>query len=669
VKRAGLAVLLLGLALAGALGASLYFIFAARAANGSFGFPLDDAWIHLSFARTLATTGRFADFPAGPLGAGSTSPLFTLLEAIAWRFTHREYVIAYGLGIAGFLASVGLIFWLLKKGPAKGPLDPPRTSAARRSPSSLTRLLSQGYPGARWPAVFGAVALATQTKIVGISVSGMETSTTIALLLLAAIQAKSRRWKTLGVAAGLLLWTRPDTLIFVGCLILHLLYEAAVDKPADRSKMPQALLTFGALALGYFAFNWALSGTLFPNSLAAKLEYYRFGNNRFGADLWAFLTAGGMAPATLLFLVGLFGTLQDLARRRPAPSLYAHLFVVALIAAYGWKLPFLYQDGRYLIPVIPFVLVGTIDGGQRLLGAARFLSRDSDPSGRIVKAFSVAVPLLAAGWIVGLDLWRLPVAQRDFAARVRHIADIQVAAALWCRDHLPRTAIIATHDIGALGFYSGRPIVDVVGLLDRGIHGHIGDPEATLEFMRARRVTHLAFLTNWIEVPNENPLMRTTSAQEEVMQVLPLTPSTRISSRIVMSLNLFAEQCLSAGDAKRALAALAEASRIEPANARTHYLAGLAFVKLSALDRAEHELETSLRDFPNSSKALSALGQLAYHRGSNTEAAALLRRAVAEDPLNTEALTVLVDVVAKLPDQQADLPALRARLQSAMSAR
>jgi hypothetical protein len=634
--RTGLLVLPAG---ALALAAALYFIFAARATNGAFGFPLDDSWIHLSFARTLADTGRFADFSGGPVTSGSTSPLFTLLEAIAWHFTRNEFLIGYGLGIAGLLVSVG----------------------------SIWRLLRTEHPGAVWPAVLGAVVLATHPKIVGVSVSGMETTTTIALLLFCALQAKRRKWKTVGLAAGLLLWSRPDTLIFTAALALHLLYESVIAKPSDRSKMPQALLTFGALAVGYFVFNWALSGTLFPNSLAAKLEYYRFGNSRFAADLWTFLTAGGMTPAMLLFFVSLCGTIRELVRRRPAPRLYAHLLVVALVAVYWWKLPFLYQDGRYLIPIIPFVIVGMVDGAGRIVEAIRKLEGNAGRAGAIASAPPWAVPLLAGLAIVGLDVSRLAIAKRDLADRCRQIGETQVATAWWCRDHLPSNAIVATHDIGALGFYSGRPIVDVVGLLDREIHGHIGDPRATLQLMRDRRVTHMAFLTDWIEVPNENPLMRTNPAAEEIMQVLPLTSRTKISSPMVRSLNAFAEQRLAAGQTKEAFAALAQASRLEPANARTHYLAGLTLVKVGALDRAECELEISLRDFPDSSKTLSALGQLAYHRGDTLEATRLLRRAVAEDPLNIEALTVLVNLLERQPDEPADLPALRARLEAARS--
>jgi len=605
-------------ALVGALAAAAHSVLASRAANGGFGFPLDDAWIHLSFARTLAETGRFADFRGGPLAAGTTSPLFTLLETAGWFLTHDEFLIAYLLGIAAFLVSIGLVFALVRA----------------------------DHAVERWAGALAALVCATQPKLVDAAVTGMETTTTIALLLFTALAAKRRRWKTAGVAAGLLLWARPDTLIFIAALALHLLEQARADRAPEPSKMARGLLPLGALALGYVVFNGSLSGSPFPNSLAAKLEYYRFGNGHFARDLWAFSTRGGMAPVTLLSLVSLVGTIADLARRRAAPVLYAHLFVVGLVAAYAWKLPFLYQNGRYLIPAVPFAVVGMADGTRRLAGALRVRAGDSARARGLAGALPFLVGLATIGW----NLSDLPRAARDFAERCRHIEDLQVATARWCRDHLPPAAVVATHDVGALGFYSMRPVVDVMGLLDRGIQGHVGDPEATLSFMRARHVTHLAFLANWIEVPNENPLMRAGPAGGEVMQVFPFTSSTRISTLAVTSLNLFAEQSLAQRDARRAAAALSAASRLAPANPRTHYLEGIALTQMGALDRAERQFQLSLQEFPTSSKALSALGQLAFHNGRNQEAVRLLRQAVAADPLNVEAATILAQVLARVPD-------------------
>ncbi|HEX9798899.1 MAG TPA: hypothetical protein VGC00_01890, partial [Thermoanaerobaculia bacterium] len=45
------------------------------------GFPLDDPWIHLTFARSLAAGDGLA-YRAGELVAGSTAPLWTALLAV-----------------------------------------------------------------------------------------------------------------------------------------------------------------------------------------------------------------------------------------------------------------------------------------------------------------------------------------------------------------------------------------------------------------------------------------------------------------------------------------------------------------------------------------------------------------------------------------------------------
>ena len=153
------------------------------------------------------------------------------------------------------------------------------------------------------------------------------------------------------------------------------------------------------------------------------------------------------------------------------------------------------------------------------------------------------------------------------------------------------------------------------------------------------------------------------------MQVFPLTSRTQISSPPVQALNRVAERLLAVDDARRAFAALTESLGLEPTNARTHYLAGLALGQVGAIDPAERELESSLRYFPDSPEALSALGQLARRQGNDQKAARFLSRAVAADPLNIEALTSLIEVTARLPEGEKDLPGLRVRLQSATAAR
>src|SRR5512142_41100 len=70
------------------------------------GFPLDDTWIHLTYARNLAEHGEWA-FRLGERSAGSTSPLWTFLLSIGFVLKLAPYIWTYLLGWA-LLALLGI---------------------------------------------------------------------------------------------------------------------------------------------------------------------------------------------------------------------------------------------------------------------------------------------------------------------------------------------------------------------------------------------------------------------------------------------------------------------------------------------------------------------------------------------------------------------------------
>src|SRR5664279_3930986 len=54
------------------------------------GFPLDDSWIHQTYARNLALRGEWAFRPGIP-SAGSTSPLWSALLALGFLLRLSPY--------------------------------------------------------------------------------------------------------------------------------------------------------------------------------------------------------------------------------------------------------------------------------------------------------------------------------------------------------------------------------------------------------------------------------------------------------------------------------------------------------------------------------------------------------------------------------------------------
>jgi len=83
------------------------------------GFPLDDAWIHQTYARNLVQAGEWAFLPGVP-SAGSTSPAWTLALAAGYWLSLNPLGWAYFLGW-GLLAGISLtgarsMGWLLVAG-------------------------------------------------------------------------------------------------------------------------------------------------------------------------------------------------------------------------------------------------------------------------------------------------------------------------------------------------------------------------------------------------------------------------------------------------------------------------------------------------------------------------------------------------------------------------
>src|SRR5947208_2828889 len=74
---------------------------------GAPGFPLDDSWIHLHFARNLAEGAGFSYNPGTPV-AGSTAPLWTLLLAAGALLVGPSLALAKTLGVAATVVAGAL---------------------------------------------------------------------------------------------------------------------------------------------------------------------------------------------------------------------------------------------------------------------------------------------------------------------------------------------------------------------------------------------------------------------------------------------------------------------------------------------------------------------------------------------------------------------------------
>jgi hypothetical protein len=96
--------------LSAALLLGLFYLAFSAWGFGFSGFPLDDAWIHQTYARNLARSGQLAFVPGLP-SAGSTAPLWSVLLSLGYLLGLPFKLWTYGLGIL----LLGLTGWTMTR--------------------------------------------------------------------------------------------------------------------------------------------------------------------------------------------------------------------------------------------------------------------------------------------------------------------------------------------------------------------------------------------------------------------------------------------------------------------------------------------------------------------------------------------------------------------------
>ncbi len=450
------------------------------ARQSGMGFPLDDGWIHQTYARSLARNGRWEYVP-GVVSAGSTSPLWTMLLAVGYGLRMPYLFWAFLMGGLSllWLAFAGMQVW--------------RTVwpewAAKDWLAGLILVLT-------WPLVWGAV-------------SGMETVLFAALgMQIVAVYGRvvlddktSIHWKkiaALGFLSGLLILTRPDGLVLLLLVALGLLLL-----PVPLGKRLQAEVLFGLLTavplLPYFAFNLAASGSIWPNTFYAKQAEYQALLaapllKRF-AGLLYFSLGGpaegwrGMSSAHLLLLPGVIvagwqALMADwrgrmLARTLPLWWAGGHVLL------YAWRLPVTYQHGRYLFAALPIWVLYGLAGWLWLLGKV-----GNGRQARILKQ--------AAGLTFALLLgFFLLLGAQSYATDVAFIEGEMVDVAQWLAANTPSDALIAAHDIGAIGYFAERPLLDLAGLISPEIIPLLADEGGLAAYVRASGAEYLVTAPGW----------------------------------------------------------------------------------------------------------------------------------------------------------------------------
>jgi arabinofuranosyltransferase len=443
-------------------------------------YPLDDSWIHQVFARNLATRGELAFNPGEP-SAGSTSVLWTGLLAGGYLLRVPHLAWSYLLGWLCYLATAALSYLLA------GELFPGMASRRLHLAALFLALLE-------WHLAWAAF-------------SGMETLLFTVLSMLSLwLSARRAPAISLGIALGAATWARPEGVLLAGLLLgervtgslfphlraSSLRVSAVEEQNSTRAQTLCSALLGGLSWLAIVAplawLNWTLGGSIFPQTVAAK--GYAYGPVVTVQSITMYLVQAAYAllpgPLLLLMPLALYGAVVRL-RRRALPAWPVYVWPTVLVAVYAARLPAAYHHGRYLMPLVPVLAILGLDGLRLFIARGSFVV--------LPKAMAGLAALTAlVTWLNGAVI---------YAWDVRFITDMQVKAALWVAANTQPHDLVATHDIGAIGYFGQRRVLDMAGLVTPETVPYLHNHEGLLDYLRRENATVVVKFTRWFPVISE----------------------------------------------------------------------------------------------------------------------------------------------------------------------
>lgn len=478
----------------------LFVLFAVQ--MDEIGFPLDDSWIHQTYARNLGVYGEWA-FLRGEASAASTAPLYTAMLAVGHAVGLSPYVWAHALGITALFA-----------GAAVG-----------------ARLARRLFPDTPYIGLGTGLLLATSWHLIWAAASGMETMLfmTLSLGVIGLTWHElepppkrpltpyflMRRGAVMGFLGALLYLSRPEGIGLVGLAgLMTLLSGVHEDRRHYFWWAGGVVLGFLLVVLPFSVINYAITDRILPSTASAKIAEQAPLRDAFIGERYISMLVPTMAGAQLLWLpfigVGVWLVWRSFSNFKRS---HAWLLMLPLVWAFAHltlfvlRLPAPYQHGRYVMPILPPLLIFGYGGMYWVVDVAKeqMLSR-------------VFSRVLALSAIIALPGFVYIGGTLGYGTDVRIINTEMVKTAKWLADNedvVPPNDLLAVHDIGAVGYYAPREILDLAGLVSPEVVPIILDPEALMVLMCERDAKWLMVLPEQRPAEEDDPRLEKVYSTDE----------------------------------------------------------------------------------------------------------------------------------------------------------
>jgi hypothetical protein len=290
----------------------------------------------------------------------------------------------------------------------------------------------------------------------------------------------------IGFVTGLLVCIRPEGLTLLGPAILVGTVRVLVHKN-KKYTLIGLFIGFIIPLLFYSYHNYSITGALLPNTFFAKAAEYGSLRSQSLVSRFLNLSTVLISGAGLFLIPGFLRATYEAAKKRDIWQISIVLWVIGFLLIYAIRLPVIYQHGRYVMPVIPmFSILG-------FFGTIDLISKLKPSRQKFYKLVALGTLLVTSllFWVQGVF---------TFSADVQVINKLMVEPAIWLREHTDSESVVAAHDIGAIGYFSRRRIIDLAGLIDPKVVPFINDESRLMDFIEESGADYLVVFSDWYRV-------------------------------------------------------------------------------------------------------------------------------------------------------------------------
>jgi hypothetical protein len=303
-------------------------------------------------------------------------------------------------------------------------------------------------------------------------------------LILVMLALGLKNYLLLGLLIGLSVWVRPDLATLLGPALLVIFMDG--DRNRNRfTGIIMLLFGFGVILAFYLLFNLFIAGTPFPNTFYAKQAEYAALQNVPFLTRFSNIALLPMIGAGIILLPGTIYLARDSIRKRDWAIISGMIWFLGYIVLYAVRLPVTYQHGRYLMPAMPIFFIWGLAGMVKVgMVVSKYRWKWA-----LMKAWQISLgAALVAFWLLGA---------RAYATDVAVIESEMVVTAEWVAKTISPDTLVAAHDIGALGYFAPRNLLDLAGLVSPEVIPFIRDENQLALFLDEKQADYLITFPDW----------------------------------------------------------------------------------------------------------------------------------------------------------------------------